>query len=498
MSASQEARTGSVPYAESSSHAEAHRRRGWLIRRALLSADIIGLVVAFVATALTFGASGQSPGSLSQHGEILLFAVTLPLWPFVAKLYGLYDSDEERTDHSTADDVARIIHVVTVGVWLLASGSWLTSIAEPEIPKLTFFWAMTISLMVAGRFTARVICRRSRIYVQRTLIVGADSVGLMIARKLEAHPEYRIQVVGVADDRNPTEIAPDLDLRILGNLKSLPEIVERERIDRVIISFSAADPAATLDFVRELRKHDVQVDIVPRLYPMITPQIGVHSVEGLPLIGLRPFRLGASSLMVKRIADIAIASAALVLLSPLLIVIALAIKADSEGPVFFRQVRMGRGDQTFRIIKFRTMVKDADKLKAELDHLNIYGQGPEGSPMFKVIDDPRVTRVGRILRRHFIDEIPQLFNVVGGTMSLVGPRPLILTEDSHVLDWARRRLDLRPGMTGLWQVLGRNSISFDEMIALDYTYVTSWTLGGDLRIIARTIPLIIGGAGGRL
>jgi lipopolysaccharide/colanic/teichoic acid biosynthesis glycosyltransferase len=172
-------------------------------------------------------------------------------------------------------------------------------------------------------------------------------------------------------------------------------------------------------------------------------------------------------------------------------VVAALIKLDSRGPVFFRQVRMGGGGQRFRMFKFRTMVADAEARKAELRHLNKHTEPGSDPRMFKIPDDPRVTRVGRFLRRSSLDELPQLLNVLRGEMSLVGPRPLILEEDRHVDDWARKRLDLKPGMTGLWQVLGRSDIPFDEMVKLDYLYVTTWSLWQDFRLLFRTIPLVV-------
>jgi lipopolysaccharide/colanic/teichoic acid biosynthesis glycosyltransferase len=176
------------------------------------------------------------------------------------------------------------------------------------------------------------------------------------------------------------------------------------------------------------------------------------------------------------------------LLSPLFLAVAVAIKLDSRGSVFFRQVRMGAGNRPFRVFKFRTMVADAENLKVEIAHLNMHSDGD--SRMFKVPDDPRVTKVGRFLRRWRLDELPQLLNVASGQMSLVGPRPLILDEDQHVAAWARRRLDLKPGMTGLWQVLGASDIPFDEMTKLDYLYVTNWSLREDLRLIMLTLPAL--------
>jgi lipopolysaccharide/colanic/teichoic acid biosynthesis glycosyltransferase len=184
----------------------------------------------------------------------------------------------------------------------------------------------------------------------------------------------------------------------------------------------------------------------------------------------------------------------LLLLAPLFAFVGIAIKLDSRGPVFFRQTRMGRGDRMFRIYKFRSMATDADARKSEVAHLNKHLDGD--TRMFKISDDPRTTHLGRILRRTSIDELPQLINVVRGEMSLVGPRPLILDEDQHVGGWARHRLDLKPGMTGLWQVLGRDDIPFEEMVGLDYRYVTIWSLSNDLMLLARTLPLVLNRDGG--
>jgi lipopolysaccharide/colanic/teichoic acid biosynthesis glycosyltransferase len=195
--------------------------------------------------------------------------------------------------------------------------------------------------------------------------------------------------------------------------------------------------------------------------------------------------------MLKRGLDLVVSSTALLLLAPVLIAIAVAIRLDSRGPVMFRQTRRGKAEEVFQIFKFRTMSADAESRKYELSHLNMH-LAPGGDPrMFKIPDDPRVTRVGGFLRRTRLDELPQLLNVVKGEMSLVGPRPIILDEDQYVNGWARRRLDLRPGMTGLWQVLGASDIPFDEMTKLDYRYVTNWSLAEDLRLIMLTIPSIL-------
>src|SRR5581483_11315766 len=242
---------------------------------------------------------------------------------------------------------------------------------------------------------------------------------------------------------------------------------------------------------RSLKDFEVQVDIVPRFFELVGSEVGMHAVEGISLVGLPPMRLSHSSRFLKVVLDVTLSLVGLLFLLPLLLTVAILIKIDSPGPVFFRQVRMGYAGKTFRIFKFRTMYRDAEDRKDEIAHLNQHLLAGEDSRMFKVPDDPRVTRVGRFLRRYSIDELPQLFNVLLLQMSLVGPRPLILDEDQHVQAWGKTRLRLKPGITGLWQVLGRSEIPFDEMTRLDYLYVTDWSLWRDVTLICRTLPALL-------
>ena len=459
------------------------RRRGWVVRRALAAADIAGITLAFVLAEALIGAGVSA-------GRVLFFAATLPGWVVVAKLYGLYDNDEERTDHSTADEFVGVFHLVTIGAWILFAGAWLTGLWSPELGELVFFWGAGVGLVTAGRATARAVCRQTISSLQNTIIVGAGDVGQLVARKLLKHPEYGINLVGFIDDR-PKERRTDLEnLALLGNTERLPAIVRLFDIERIIVAFSNDDHTQVLELIRSMKDLDVQIDIIPRLFEIISPGVGIHTVEGLPLIGLAPLRLSRSSRLIKRICDLVLSTIGLVVLAPAFLVIALRIKRDSPGPVFFRQVRMGTNDRTFRIYKFRTMVVEAEERKPELAHMNRHETG--GDPrMFKMADDPRVTRFGRTLRRYSLDEFPQLINVLKGEMSLVGPRPLILDEDQYVDHWARKRLDLKPGVTGLWQVLGRNEIPFGEMVALDYLYVTNWSLPNDISLLLRTIPILV-------
>jgi exopolysaccharide biosynthesis polyprenyl glycosylphosphotransferase len=471
-------RTADLPY-----------RRGWLIRRALLAADVVGITVAFLVSVLVYG--GGANDRVSTLQELVFFAAALPLWIVLTKLYGLYERDEERTDHSTVDDVVGVFHLVTVGTWLLYIAGLATGFTNPPIERLVTFWFAAVLTITVARAIARSSCHRSAAYLQNTIIVGAGDVGQLTARKILNHHEYGINLVGFVD-AEPKERRDDLEhLTVLGAPDKLRELVQLLDVERVIVAFSNQSDDELLALVRQVQDLDVQIDIVPRLFDILGPSVGIHTIEGLPLVGLPPLRLARSSRMLKRGLDLLVSTAALVLLSPVLLGIAVAIKLDSRGPVMFRQTRRGRSEGIFRIYKFRTMTVDAEERKQELSHLNMH-LSPGGDPrMFKIPDDPRVTRVGNFLRRTRLDELPQLFNVVTGEMSLVGPRPIILDEDQYVAGWARRRLDLRPGMTGLWQVLGASDIPFDEMTKLDYRYVTNWSLAEDLRLIMLTIPSIL-------
>jgi exopolysaccharide biosynthesis polyprenyl glycosylphosphotransferase len=464
--------------------------RGWLVRRVLLAADLIGLVLAMLLAEWLVNRHNGT-GTLDARGEVIAFVASLPAWVVVAKLYRLYDHDEERTDHSTADDIAGVLHMVTLCTWLFWAFSHVTKVAHPTPPKLLIFWVTAIALISLGRAIARTLACRNIAYLQNTVIVGAGDVGQLIAKKLLNHPEYGINLVGFVDAQ-PKERREDLErLALLGDTGRLPAIIRLFDVERVIIAFSNESHQETLELIRDLKELEVQIDVVPRFFELVGPGVGIHTVEGLPLVGLPPMRLSRSSRLLKRSMDLVLTMPALALLAPLFAVTALMIKLDSPGPVFFRQVRAGAGQRVFRIWKFRTMAIDADDRKDDVRHLSVHARPGGDARMFKVPDDPRVTRTGRILRRLSIDELPQLFNVLAGEMSLVGPRPLILEEDRHVVDWARRRLDLQPGITGLWQVLGRSDIPFSEMVRLDYLYVTTWSLFSDVRLILRTLPALL-------
>jgi exopolysaccharide biosynthesis polyprenyl glycosylphosphotransferase len=422
-----------------------------------------------------------------------MYLAAIPLWVLLAKVYGIYDRDGRHATYSSTDDVAPVFHIVTLMVLLFVLGRHAVALPSADLTRLGLFWLGTMPLLVTTRAGARSLAKRSVVYLQNTVIVGAGDVGQTVAHKFLNHPEYGVNVVGFVDSM-PKVRRDDLQhLAVLGDADELPLLIELLDVERVVIAFSNERHEDVLNLARDLRELNVQIDIVPRLFDLIGPGVEVHSVEGMPLVGLSTLQLSRSSRFVKRVVDVIVSAFALAILSPVFLLVAIAIKLDSEGPVFFRQRRTGEGGDPFAMFKFRTMVPDADKRKQEFAHLNRH-LGNGGDPrMFKILDDPRVTRVGKLLRKYFVDELPQLVNVLAGDMSLIGPRPLIPEESRHVDAWGRRRLDLKPGMTGVWQVLGRSEIPFEEMVKLDYHYVTTWSLASDLRLLLQTIPLVLRG-----
>jgi len=454
-------------------------------------ADLLALSMAFTLSEVHFTPSPSDFNALGTGAEYAAFFATLPLWLVVARLYGLYDRDEQHMAPTTVGDFAGVFHLAAVALWLLLALGWVLGAVETIVPRALVFWALSIGMIVMLRAVARMVACRNPLYVQRAIIIGAGNVGQTVARRLLAHPEYGVELLGFVDDR-PTERQDGLgELSSLGSLGDVTAIVNSFGVNRVVVAFSNDSHEDYLALLRQLTKLDVQVDVVPRLFEMIGTKAEMSWVEGIPLVSLPPPRLARLSGLIKRAMDLTLATTGVLVLSPLFLIVALAIRMTSPGPVIFRQVRMGYEGRPFEIFKFRTMVANAEDLKAEVSHLNVHlADDPR---MFKIPDDPRTTSVGRFLRRWDLDELPQLFNVIGGEMSLVGPRPLILEEDAYVEAWGRRRLDLKPGITGPWQALGASTIPFNEMVRLDYLYITNWSLSQDVKWIWRTIARLIVG-----
>jgi exopolysaccharide biosynthesis polyprenyl glycosylphosphotransferase len=461
-------------------------RRLRLVPRSLMVADLLGLSVAYLVTTLFWGGKG----AFGDTKQMLVFVCTLPCWLIVAKLQGLYRADHEHADHSTADDIVGVVYLVTAGVWLLLVASRLFGHTTPSIYALITFWTITICTLPLARTVTRRLCRRSRAYVQNTLILGAGEVGQLIARKLVKHPEYGLNVVGFID-RDPKARRVDLPehLAILGGPERLAEAVKSLDVERVIIAFSREPVDELLMLLRQLRSFPVQIDLVPRLFELVGARMTVHSVEGLPLLGLPPNHASVVARALKRSIDIAVSGLALIALSPIFAYIALRIHFDSDGPVFFRQTRLGTNMKEFTALKFRTMKVDTDQsVHREAIRLSSVAGAVAGEPggMFKLDRSDSVTGFGRGLRRTSLDELPQLINVLRGDMSLVGPRPCIPYETENFEPHHMERFAMPQGITGLWQVTARANCTFLEALDMDVAYVRGWSLGLDLRLLLRT------------
>jgi exopolysaccharide biosynthesis polyprenyl glycosylphosphotransferase len=484
--------------ADGSSRTRGDRAR--LVRRTLAAADLLGLFSAFLVAILAFGSRETSTNEFGVPAELGVFAATLPGWLLLARLHGLYDRDERHAGHSTVDEVIPVATLVTVGSWLLYAVAALTRFADPYPPKLVTFWALAIVLVVAGRVGGRAFCRRRPGYVQNLIVVGAGEIGLLVARKLEDHPEHGVRLLGFVEE--DAEALAETGL-LLGSLEQLPQIVREQGVERVLIAFPSVSLETTTNLVRRLRELEVHVDIVPRFVELVTPGATIHAVEGLPLISLSPVRPDRLSLMLKRGIDVIGALLGLLVLAPAFAWIALRIKLDSRGPVLYRHDRVGLRGRPFRLLKFRTMegaqagtAGDEDAAAAELRRLlEDPALRAEFERSHKLASDPRVTRFGWFLRRQSLDELPQLVNVLRGDMSLVGPRPVTVHELSRYGADAETLLSFRPGITGYWQVNGRSRTSYEDRVRLDIAYVSGWSLKLDFLILGRTAWVLLTGHG---
>jgi exopolysaccharide biosynthesis polyprenyl glycosylphosphotransferase len=465
----------------------ASRRRGVVVRRLLIAADLLGLGLAFALLQILVG-SGSGEDMVAVDGEVLLFIASMPVFLVLAQSRGLYARDEERPDHTTVDDLVGVVFLVTFLVWTVIVAASVTGFASPDLEKWVIFWAMAVAAVVLARSAARAVARRLPAYTQRTIVVGAGKTGQLIARRLGRHAEYGIDVLGFVDAR-PDRRVPDIaHLPVLGSTHDLVGIVERKEVDRVVIAFSRESPRELEELVRYLQAMGVQVDIVPRLFSVLGPNVDITTIEGMQLLSLPPTRMSKASLAAKRAFDVAVASLTLVVLAPVFALVALLIKRDSDGGVFFRQTRLGLDQRPFTFLKFRTMSAGTSPA-AHRDYIRQVASAeaaPQSDGLFKLEQPSAVTRIGRFLRKTSLDELPQLLNVLRGEMSLVGPRPCIPYELEHFAPHHFERFTVPAGITGLWQVKARAHSTFAEALDLDVAYARSWSFGLDLKLLFQT------------
>ncbi len=391
------------------------------------------------------------------------------------------------------DQVYRIINATAKSVVVMLA---ITFVLQPrQYSRLLLVEAgiIAVILLVLSRVVQNGIAgwlRARGVGVDRVIIVGAGEAGRTVMRAIVARPELGYQVIGFVDD-NPDKGSTDIGrFKALGPTSNLALLIEEEAVDEVIITLPWMYHRKIMSIVRECERRQVSARIVPDLFQMSLSRVDVDDLGGVPLVGVREIGFERGALLIKRGIDVVGAVVGLVLGSPLLALIGTAIRLDSPGPIVFRQTRVGIAGKTFEMYKFRSMHEEAE---AELEQLRELNEAD--GPIFKMRDDPRLTRVGRFLRRTSLDELPQLWNVLRGEMSLVGPRPPLPAEVARYMEWHKKRLEVRPGMTALWQVSGRSTLSFDEGVLLDVYYIENWSLWLDFKILLRTIPKVLFGDG---
>ncbi len=406
---------------------------------------------------------------------------------FFSRSYGLYGPIQNR---GGLHEQRMTLQASLVAGLLLCGALYLSRAVIVSRAVLLGTVLLTSFLLCVRRAVWRtMVYRRYRegLETRNILIIGAGRVAHALRNHLESlrHMGFRFKGFVALTDHE----AESGDADVIGNVINCVTLARSLFVDEIFLSVPA-DRKLVISLVQEARAAGIDIRVVPDLYDGLAWNAPVEYIGQFPTIPLhrRDFPLGA--FLMKRILDISLSTLALAVLSPVLVLIAIAIRFDSTGPIFYRAQRIGRKGRTFTCFKFRTMVPNADKLKADLEHMN-----EREGVLFKIVNDPRVTKVGRILRKYSLDELPQFYNVLRGDMSLVGPRPPIASEVEQYDLSHLRRLDVLPGITGLWQVEARQDPSFDSYISLDSAYVENWTVWLDVKILARTIGVVLSGTG---
>lgn len=481
------------------------RQQSVFFRQALVVYDVLVSAAAFLATLFIRLRIGQvdAEGQLGWVTRSLssipyldvsplgqpdpyyqLLVGLLPLWG--VSFYWSRTNDFRRSYRVMA---VRYMRAVVVGLGLLMVAQFLFRLDFISRSFVAMFAGLQLGTLMLGRVLAMEAVKLARSHNDdghRVVIVGANERGVAFAASLRLQSPFNIKLLGYVS--MPGESGHPKARPHLGYVGSLAALLDRQPVDEVVFAVPGKHPEILRDAMAscEVRGVDVLVNLPPTVPHKGTMQIANVSGFDYPLLNLRRTPTSEARLAAKRLLDFTGALIGIILTGPVMLATAIAIRVTDPGPVLFRQVRAGRNGRKFTMLKFRSMVMDAEKRKAELMHLN-----EMDGPVFKIQRDPRITAVGRFIRKTSIDELPQLFNILFGDMSLVGPRPPLPSEVDQYEPWQRRRLSVKPGLTGMWQVSGRNQIDFDEWMRMDLEYIDSWSLWLDLKIILKTIPAVV-------
>ena len=461
--------------------------------------DIAAMVFSFAITSLLASIESSSSVPIEQFlssrvkiRNLLILIVLLLAWQVTFRMVGLYRSRRMSTRFQEAID---ILKVTTVSTFLLLTSGYVFNISLIDIPFLVTFWILSSSILIASRVILYAFLkniRRQGRNIRQMVIIGTGERAQAFARKVKHSPELGYNIRGFIDDPwSGFEKFNSNGWRHLGGLNDFQEILRKNVIDEVVLSLPVKSHYDKISAIINLcEQQGIIIRFLSDLFDLKIAKSYIDNLDGTPLLTLHTVPVEPWHLVVKRVLDATVSSVGLLLLLPLFILVSVLIKLDSRGPVFFIQERVGLNKRRFKLFKFRTMTENAENLRDQLKDLN-----EVSGPVFKIKNDPRLTRVGKWLRKLSIDELPQLINVFIGDMSLVGPRPPIPTEVEQYRWRDRRRLSMKPGITCLWQVNGRSNCPFEKWMELDKEYIDNWSLWLDFKILAKTIPAVIRGSG---
>ncbi|MGO8795886.1 MAG: sugar transferase [Candidatus Sulfotelmatobacter sp.] len=430
-------------------------------------------------------------------GNLLLFLGFLLIWHILFSVFGLYGS---KRMSSRWEEVRDIVAVTTLGTAMIAAAALTFRIWVVGRVFLVLFWLLSTSCVLLSRLLIRgslAYARRHGRNLRNLLVIGTNPRAVSLVKGIQAKPHLGYRILGFADEEwSGLSEFHSQGFPLVSDLDTLPSYVRRNVVDEIVLALPIRSFHTYGSRIAEAcEQQGIIVRFMPNIFDLKeakhrTDELGADE----PLISHDSSISDAWGLAIKRAIDVVISAAAIIFLSPVLVLTALLVKLTAPGPIFFIQKRMGRNKRMFDIYKFRTMVVDAEKRLKDLEHLN-----EANGAVFKIKDDPRITPLGRFLRKTSIDELPQLFNVLKGDMSLVGPRPLQVRDyelfETFCGDWQRRRFSVRPGITCLWQIKGRSSTTFEKWMELDLQYIRTWSLWLDLEILAKTVPAVLKGSG---
>ena len=422
------------------------------------------------------------------YRPVLLGHIALVFLAFqIARVYRLQRST------GLVEELGRIFLGSTLAAFFLIAVFYMSrppGFAGYSRGMFILLWINTPIIISANRLLMRIAVdalRRRGHLLEQLVVVGGGMHGKMIMQQVLTHPSLGYRLIGFLDDTHFARGAHFGRIKVLGPVDQLADAVQAYGVERVIIALPATEHRNIADIIEQCKAQRVGFYVVPDLFEIQLNTVDIDSIGGIPIIGFKDGGIVGWNFYLKRLLDSIVSAAVLILGSPVYLLIALAIKLESSGPVFYTAERVGQNGRPFRMYKFRSMHEDADKLRAALaDHNQADG------PLFKIANDPRRTRVGAWLRRLSLDELPQFWNILRGDMSLVGPRAPLAEEVDQYEEWQRKRLSVKPGLTGLWQVNGRSNVPFEEMVMMDIYYIDNWSFGLDVNLILRTIPAVVG------